>query len=190
MRRSLFAVFFAASCFAGCAVQSQEEPNDGVTDSSEDALALASLYGTWIGDGGKFYEITFSKDAAETLGGGLKGRRFDAKIDTGVRCIAAPCDAATLEASGVYKLSHGTSLTLASYDRPSLEFSKVLGDYSVKVSKGVLTLTKKDGSFKETFHQAPPSTGTKCGTAVCGEGQYCCNPLNSQCVKIGYMCTL
>ena len=40
--------------------------------------------------GGAFYSITFTTDAASTLGG-FKGRRFDATIDTGIRCITTPC---------------------------------------------------------------------------------------------------
>jgi hypothetical protein len=187
MRKALFALMFAASAlFTGCAVQSQQQ-DDGPIDEADDALAAAKLYGTWDAtSAGAFYNITFTKDYAETLGGGLKGRRFDAAIDTGVRCIMAPCDEATLNASGVYRVS-GSKLTLASYDKPTLEFSKVLGDYTVTLSKGTLTLAKRDGSFKQTFTKR---AGEKCGEVTCGEGTVCCNPVMSICVKPGMFCIM
>lgn len=84
MTRSLVALMIAASSLFGCAVSSQGD-DDGVVDESEDALAQSALYGTWDGEGGPFYSLTFTKDYAETLGGGLKGKRFDASIDTGAR---------------------------------------------------------------------------------------------------------
>ncbi len=191
MRSALIAVMFAASTlFGGCAVQSAQQ-DDGPIDEADDALATSKVYGTWDAtSGGAFYNITFTKDYAETLGGFLKGRRFEAAIDTGVRCIMAPCDAATLNAGGVYRVS-GSKLVLASYDKPSLEFSKVLGDYTVTLSaKGVLTLAKRDGSFKQTFTKRAAPTGEKCGDVVCGAGTVCCNPLMNICVKPGMMCIM
>lgn len=190
MRSALIAMMFAASTlFGGCAVQSEQQ-DDGPIDEADDALATSKLYGTWDAtSGGAFYNVTFTRDYAETLGGGLRGRRFDAAIDTGVRCIMAPCDEATLNASGVYRVS-GAKLTLASYDKPSLEFSKVLGDYTVSLSKGTLTLAKRDGSFKQTFTKRAEPKGEKCGDVVCGEGTYCCNPLMNICVKPGMMCIM
>jgi hypothetical protein len=189
MIRSLIALMIAAASLTGCAVQSQGGDDEGAVDESEDALAAAKLYGTWDGEGGPFYSITFTKDYAETLGGGLKGKRFDASIDTGVRCITYPCDAAQLDVSGVYKLSKGYRLTLASYDRPSLEFSKILGEYNVYLGKdGKLTLIHRETGNKEVFHKAAAPAPEKCGTTTCAAGTYCCNPLTNTCVKPGMMC--
>ncbi len=189
MRNALYAVLLASAStlFAGCAVQSGDV-SDGPIDESEDAIGVSALYGTWTG-GNTIYSITFTRDYAETFGGGLRGRRFDATIDTGLRCVTAPCDGATMEVSGVYKLTKGSTLTLASYDRPTLEFSKILGDYTVKSSKTSLFIGKKDGTLKETFTKAKPSTGgVKCGDVVCGEGLVCCNPLRNICTKPDMMC--
>ncbi|MGZ3424841.1 MAG: hypothetical protein ACXVEF_15855 [Polyangiales bacterium] len=184
--RSLIALFAAASLvFTGCAVQNDSADDEG-SESAADALALATIYGTWEQQaGGAFYEITFTNEKAESLGGFFKGRKFSAKIDTGARCIKAPCDVATAEVSGIYKIS-GNKLSLTSYDKPTAAFGRVIGDYTATVSKGVLKLVRRDGSLTtETMTQGIP-----CGDAVCGTGTYCCNPLMSKCIKMGYMCTL
>ena len=185
MRSTLFAVMFASTLFAGCAMQTDAE-DDGNVAGSEDELTKTQIVGTWIADTGPIYEITFTKDYAETLGGFLKGRQFSAEVDNGIRCITTPCDSSD-SVGGVYKLSNsGKTVTLASYDKPSLTFSKYLGDYASSInSKGILTLTKKDGTVAGTFHK---QTGVKCGTNVCGAGTYCCNPVMSICAKTGMVC--
>src|SRR4051812_47523856 len=156
MSRSIIALALAslASFSVGCAVQHDDptlRTDEGAVDQSEDAVTLAALYGSWEGDGGAIYSITFTKDAASTLGGFLKGRRFEATIDSGIRCITTPCASST-DVVGVYKTTSGVKLTLASYDKPSLAFSKVLGDYSMKLKGDTLTLTKSDKTIVETFH--------------------------------------
>lgn len=154
---SFLAVAVAASVsLAGCAVQNADSNDEGAVNEAEDALGLASIYGAWEGEGGKIYTIDFSKDAAQTLGGFLKGRSFTASIDTGVRCITAPCDLAQADVGGVYKLVSGSKLTLASYDKPTAAFGTILGDYSIKLVGKKLVLTKRDGTLTETFHKAPP----------------------------------
>lgn len=184
---ALGAMVAASFALSGCAVESTDDEGE-ITDTSDDAVTYASLKGTWVGEDGIIYSLTLTKDKAETLGGFLKGYRFDATIDTGVRCITTPCDGASTEVSGVYKVV-GTKLTLASYDKPSLAFSKILGDYKIatkaKVTK--LTLTKSDTGTVEHFHK---QVGVPCGKNVCGEGTYCCNPVMSICAKVGMMCIM
>lgn len=168
MRSSLLALILASSAvaFLGCAVQHDDDLTDeGTIDESADAVTLAALYGTWEGEGGAFYTLTFTKDPASTLGGGLKGRRFEASIDTGIRCITTPCPSST-EVSGVYKTTSGIKLTLASYDRPSLEFSRVLGDYRMKLVRDTLTLTKYDGTIVESFHKLKAHTAKEVTAAA------------------------
>jgi hypothetical protein len=144
----------AAATFAvsGCAMQNADPADEAEVAESEQALALASLYGKWEGESGTIYSIDFSKDAAETLGGFLKGRSFTASIDTGIRCFTTPCPSQA-DVGGVWKLSNGTKLTLASYDKPTAAFGKILGDYSVKITNAKLVLTKKDGTLVESFHR-------------------------------------
>ncbi len=142
----------AATTFLGCAVQ-HDGATEEATETAEDAVTLAALYGTWQGEGGKFITLSFTTDKAETLGGYMKGRRFEATIDTGIRCITTPCPS-SIEASGVYKTTSGVKLTLNSYDKPSREFGAVLGDYSMKQSGDKLTLTKSDDkTVVESFHR-------------------------------------
>lgn len=155
MRRSILALLLASftAAFCGCAAPQGDVDSEGDVAQSEDALALASLYGTWNDQGGAFYTITFTKEPASTFGG-LKGRRFEATIDTGIRCITTPCPS-QVDVSGVYKLTHGTQLTLAAYDKPSVELAKVLGAYGVKLKANALTLTKRsDRTIVQTFDKA------------------------------------
>jgi hypothetical protein len=188
--RALIALFAAASLvFTGCAVQSEGADQDE-TESAADALTKKQIVGTWeMKTGGTIYEITFTEEYAETLGGFLKGRKFTATIDNGVRCITTPCPS-TDEVTGVYKVSNsGKTVTLASYDKPSLSFSKILGAYASNLSsKGVLTLDAKDSEL--ATHTFTKKAGVKCGTNTCGTGTYCCNPVMSICAKIGMMCIL
>jgi hypothetical protein len=158
MRRSVLALLLVSLAAAGCTFDQQPEAE--AVGSAEDELALASLYGTWQSQSGAFLSITFTRDAAQTLGGGLKGRRFEAVIDTGIRCITTPCPS-TQEVSGVYKLAHGTQLTLASYDKPSREFAAVLGEYSVKIKNKDLVLTKRDRSSTQTIDKVVFQSATR-----------------------------
>jgi hypothetical protein len=144
-----FALALLLACgttaLSGCAIP-QGEPSPDSPDEevaqSEDALALASLYGTWKSPAGAIGTITFTRDAASTFGG-LKGRRFEVTLGAG------------LDVTGVYKLTHGTQLVLAAYDRPSLELAKILGEYSVKKKGTTLTLTKRsDRTVVQTFQPA------------------------------------
>lgn len=187
MKKSIILTSLVASIFAaGCAATDAEEAEE-VAASSEEALSAANIYGAWEAETGPIYNITFTRNYAETLGGGLKGKSFEATVDNGIRCITTPCPA-TDSVAGVYKVTGGSKLTLASYDRPSLAFSRYLGDYRVSLAKGKLTLKKLDGTVQGTFHKAAPVTGEKCGTTVCGAGLVCCNPLRNICTPPGMMC--
>lgn len=184
--RILAALLASASLlFAGCAIENAGTNDEGATESADDALATADLYGTWEAVSGPIYKIEFTETKAKTLGG-WSGREFFATVDNGVRCITTPCPSSD-DVGGVYRVSFGTRVTFASYDKPTATFAKYLGDYKLDLSKktGVLTLTKTDGTV---VGQLKKQVGIKCGTATCGTGQYCCNPLRSMCAKMGMMC--
>lgn len=184
--RTLAVLLASASLlFAGCAIQNEGGTVEGTVEQSDDALATHALYGSWEAVSGPIYSIEFTADYAETLGGFLKGKGFNATVDNGTRCITTPCPSTDVVA-GVYKVRKGTKLTLASFDKPSLAFSHYLGDYSIKLAKsGLLTLTKSDGTVVAELKKR---VGVPCGTAFCGEGTYCCNPVMSICAKTGMMC--
>lgn len=187
MNRTVLAVMLAAAStlFAGCAVQTEGD-NDGPVTESEDALSTKGLQGTWIADTGPIYRIEFTATPAETLGGFLKGKSFNADVDNGIRCITTPCDSSD-GVGGVYKVS-GNTVTLASYDKPSLVFSRYLGDYKATLSGSKLTLKKTDGTVAGTFHKE--AKAVTCGTNKCGAGTYCCNPVMSICTPLGMMCIM
>jgi hypothetical protein len=189
MRRSLFAILLASSSlfFAGCAVQPDGVSTDeeGAVADGADALTLtnARLSGAWASTGGTIYKIDFTSEYAQTIDGRLKGKKFTATIDNGIRCITTPCPSTT-EVVGIYKLSgSGKTLTLAAPDKPSREFSVILGDYRSAISADATTLTlnKLDGTINQTFNRP-------CGDVICGAGTTCCNPLMNICAKIGMMC--
>ena len=173
------------SVFAvGCAAEVQNEEETDAT-GSESALAVSRLKGKWDSTSGPIYSITFTGKAASTLGGGLKGHEFTAHIDTGIRCITTPCPSET-EVSGIYR-SVGNKMTLASFDRPTAEFARILGDYTSTLSNTdkKLHLVKADGTINESFTR---NTGVACGTTTCGTGLVCCNPLRNICTPPGGFC--
>lgn len=186
MNRFLTACLLAASMFAGgCALQTEESVEDP-SAASEDELTTAQLAGIWVAESGPIDRIEFTKDKAKTLGG-WSGRQFSASVDNGVRCITTPCPSSD-DVAGVYRVSFGTRVTFASYDKPSLTFSKYLGDYTMYLKNKQLHLKKTDGTVVSVLRREEKPVGEKCGNAVCGAGTYCCNPLMSICVKEGMMC--
>ena len=152
-------------------------------DTNAEALR-ADLYGKWEGSG-RITKIEFTHDYAETLGGFMKGKRFTATIDTGIRCVTTPCNS-SVDVVGVYATHTGSGPTLSAFDKPSHEFAVILGDYRYDAASAKLKLTKKDGTLTETFHH--PATGVKCGHATCDVGDYCCNPVMSKCAAPGMYC--
>lgn len=176
--RFAVATVIASTLSIGCSAN----VDDTHEDSAAEALR-ADLYGKWEG-AGKITKIEFTQDYAETLGGFMKGKRFTATVDTGIRCITTPCPS-SVDVVGVYATHKGSGLSLASFDKPSHEFAVILGEYRYEASHTKLKLTKNDGTITESLHH---STGIACGTNVCGEGTYCCNPVMSICVNTGMVC--
>ena len=143
MHRLLLASLLSAAAvgFPACAVPAAEGDAEGDVAQSEDALALASLVGAWQSQAGAFSSLTFTVQAATALGG-LRGRRFEGSIGR-------------VPVSGVYKLTHGTQLTLAANAAPSRELAATLGEYGVKMQAGKLTLTRRsDHSIVQTLEKA------------------------------------
>jgi hypothetical protein len=179
--------FAALSVLGGCAADAV--PTEGDVSRSEDAMSTKkALLGKWDADTGIIYNLELTNDYAETLGGFLKGHRFQATVDNGVRCITTPCPSSDV-LSGVYAIK-GDKITFASYDRPIASFANIAGEYRFHVTAKKLAMDRCDGSAaaSSTFHHAAPAA--TCGNVVCGEGTTCCNPLTSTCVKPGMVCTL
>jgi hypothetical protein len=175
-----------ATAISGCAAET--EPMEEEVSETQSEELKKNLVGKWEADSGPIYNIEFTKEPAAPLGSQRKdGLRFVATIDTGIRCITTPCPS-SLEVSGIY-YTRGSNLQLVSYDRPSRELARYLGDYRYTVSAKKLSMTKKDDpTIAGKLHRAPQNAGQPCGEAVCGEGTFCCNPLRSLCVPEGRMC--
>jgi hypothetical protein len=168
----------SVACAAPTAATSEE-----AEQATAEALGYTSLAGSYASTDGPIYTINFTKTAAQTLGGGVKGHSFTATMDNGIRCIAAPCPS-TSDVTGVYVVS-GHKLTLAAYDRPAAFFARVLGDYTITQGKDGVQIDKKDGTVSEALHRVH---GEACGDVTCGDGLECCNPLMGICVKPGMVC--
>lgn len=143
MRRLLLASLLAVAALTlpACAAPTAEADSEGDVAQAEDALALASLIGSWQSQAGAFSSLTFTGQAATALGG-LRGRRFEGSIGK-------------VPVSGVYKLTHGTQLMLAAIAAPSSELAAALGEYRVKLQARKLTLTRQSHrSIVQTFEKA------------------------------------
>lgn len=179
--KSMFFVAASALAFGlvGCGASTGESFE---TEESADELAVSALQGDWVGDSGKVLSISFTSEAPPPVPAATRTSKvFRATFDTGVRCITTPCPS-SFSASGLYT-STSTAVTLSSYDKPASEFIPFLGTYKYTVKGSTLTMTKSDGTITGTLHKV-----VKCGTAVCGSGTYCCNPVRSLCAPIGAMC--
>ncbi len=165
---------------AGCAAETSQDETDGTATQD---LAVSRLKGIWVSSNGPIFSIEFTSKNAQTLGGFVHGHEFTAHIDNGVRCITTPCPNVDV-VTGVYK-SNGGKLTLTSFDKPSLDFSRIIGDYTHALSNadGTLTIDKSDNTIHETLVH-----GVACGDNTCTDGLYCCNPLRGICAKRGVMC--
>jgi hypothetical protein len=167
-------------CIAGCAADASQDETSATTSEE---LTVTRLKGHWSSSTGPIYSIDFTTKNAKTLGGFVSGHEFTAQIDNGVRCITTPCPNVST-VTGVYK-SSGGKLTLASYDKPAWDFSRIIGDYTHALSDadGTLTVDKSDNTIHETLTRSIP-----CGNTSCAPGLYCCNALRSMCAKPGVMC--
>jgi hypothetical protein len=163
----------------GCAAETSQDETDSTT--TED-LSVSRLKGRWASSTGPIYTIEFTAKNAQTLGGFVRGHEFTAWIDNGTRCITTPCPSVST-VTGVYK-SNGSKLTLTSYDKPSQDFARIIGEYTHALrASGTLTLDKSDNTIHETL-----ARGVPCGDTACGAGQYCCNPLLGMCATHGMVC--
>lgn len=150
---------------AGCAADATVDDESAASEA--DALKAPKLYGAWVADSGPIALVTFTSNAAKTLGG-EKGQTFSATVDNGVRCITTPCPS-TDDVAGVYQVKSATRLALLSYDKPSATFARYLGGYHYAVKGDVLTLKKDDGTVTGTFHRAIDL----CGGDVCTKDEHC-----------------
>jgi hypothetical protein len=145
---------FASASIMGCAAESA--PVDGdlseQVGESESAIVRAPLLGKWEGEGGTIQKLELTSKRASSIGGGIVGNRFNATIDTGIRCITTPCPS-QMEVSGIYTTT-ATKITLTAFDKPAREFAAILGTYKYTVTTDALHIW--NATRDESFHKAAP----------------------------------
>lgn len=151
----------SAGGLAGCAAEATDA-NDDVTDESADELTAAgkALIGSYSDDSGSFQRLVLTSRKV--------GQRnvFTADVDTGIRCIVAPCPSAE-HIEGTFTAGSKT-ITLYS-DTASVHSKHLLGTYKYLVQGDKLSLSRKD--FAQSLEKAGdiwPADATKLVAKVSG----------------------
>jgi hypothetical protein len=133
---SLFAIL-VASTVAACAVDASDT-TDGTEDvSQDDALTAAgkALVGAYTDDSGAFKGLVLT---SERVG---QGAKFFADVDTGIRCIKAPCPS-TVRIEGIYTAGTKT-ITLRLDPNANKLGARLAGKYNYLVQGEKFSLSRK-----------------------------------------------
>lgn len=152
-RASAFAFFslvtLSLGTLAGCAAETDETLADGDEGADEAALSAsaAALAGNYSADGAKtpaFRSLSLRSDGS-----------FYAEIDTGVRCVRAPCTASGAQIWGSYSAGAKT-LTLRA--EQGAEASRYYGRYAYTRTADGIVLTRSGSgwqNWQNTLAKAP-----------------------------------
>ena len=147
---------------AGCAADTAAADDGDPTEESSDNLTAAgkALIGSYSGDSGAFKSLVLTSKKV--------GQRnaFVADVDTGIRCIVAPCPSSE-HIEGTFNAGPKT-ITLYS-TTASVHSKHLLGTYKYLVQGDKLSLSRKD--FAESLEKAAaiwPPTATKLVAKVSG----------------------
>ena len=90
----------------GCTASVSDEANESTQDAvgAEADAVKATIVGAWEGGTGPIFSIEFSTDT--TGRGNATATKFYASVDTGIRCIKAPCPSEA-NVEGTYVISGG-----------------------------------------------------------------------------------
>lgn len=183
---SLVVVAAALATLAGCAADPNTSDN-AATSNDDFSVSILKLSGA--------YRVSDDNAAS---GAGIKGIVFNsdghffADIDTGVRCIKAPCDGANARLSGSYKIS-GHSVTLSPVANAINEY---YGRYDVTVGDdGMVTFSHAgEGVAPATAKLEPASSycaaAVDCGSQdlvhpMCAPGGWTCSAVSACSFKCG-----
>lgn len=174
MVRSSFVGFVMVAALAVGCVGGGDNALDE-SDVATDALSVAgwnALTGAWVGTTGSFHGLVITR----TVEG--QGRHFFADVDTGIRCITAPCpSSAHLEG----RVTAGTvNLTLRYPDRPSTQTAPFYGTYAYTINGSTLTLAQ-GGRIVARLRKA---------TSYCTEADQCAEEglITPHCAPGGFAC--
>ncbi len=152
--------FLSAGALTGCAVEAS--PDDEVVEESSEQLSAAgkALIGSYRDDSGAFRRLVLTSTKV--------GQRnvFTADVDTGIRCIVAPCPSAE-HIEGTFTAGSKT-ITLYS-DTASAHAQHLLGRYNHLVQGAKFTLSRR--GFTQSLERDAviwPSSATKLVARVSG----------------------
>lgn len=149
--RPLFALSFViiTSSLSGCAVDTAEEEDAAEADSSELSVAGTALIGSYEGGATiPSLELTATKAGSANV--------FTADVDTGVRCVAAPCPQARLHFKGTF--TAGAKTITFKTTNPDAAAIRFAGRYRYVASGNTLTLSRA-GVSETLTKAAPPAAG-------------------------------
>ncbi|HSO31772.1 MAG TPA: hypothetical protein VLT33_04635 [Labilithrix sp.] len=158
-RLLLLSMILASTSLAGCAAESDEGDDglDGETDVSALSAAGKALIGSYAGDATfKNLELTARKAGVANA--------FTADIDTGLRCVMAPCPESRVHVEGTF--TGGTKTITFKATTPSSAPATVAGTYKYKVSGTTLTLAR--AGFTETLTKVAPAAPGPLATCATG----------------------
>lgn len=177
---SLVALAFVAG-LAGCAADTSPADDEAVVEESSDELTAAdkALIGSYSDDSGAFKGLVLT---SKKVG---QRNEFFADVDTGIRCITAPCPSSE-RLEGTF--TAGTK-TITLYSTTAVHAKHLLGKYDYRVQGDKLTLSRKG------FEQSLAKSGSYCSTSSdCYEqniihpmcmGGFTCTPQNTCSYKCG-----
>ena len=150
----LFAgVALSFSMMAGCYGAGDTLDESGATTEEVSARVLDGFTGAWVGDSGSFHALVFT---ATTEGA---GRHYFADVDTGIRCVRAPCPS---EARIEGRFTAGTRNVTLRGDT-SAPGASLLGTYAYALTATTLTLSQ-NGRVVARLHKV---------TSYCAEADDC-----------------
>ncbi len=132
--------------FVGCAIHDDSNVAGNVESETQsqalEGQSALDIIGSWESESGTIYRIEFTTDPSEDIRGSVRGKRFSATVDNGIRCVRAPCPSET-SFNGVYRL-RGKAITLSAIDHPTPDIEQYFGVYRTSIdASGRLSLVKR-----------------------------------------------
>lgn len=181
---ALFSLFILTALGAGCAVTSADEAE--TLGASEDDLSVAGkeLVGAYV-NADKSFTLPSFEGIVLSFQKQQSGNTFVLDVDTGIRCVRAPCPS-HVRAEGYFTAGSKTITLHAASVPPQAE--ALLGRYTYTAHGDNLTLTKDGVSHTMKKASSYCSVPTDCNLQniihIMCAGRFTCSEQNS----CGYKC--